>query len=87
MGIEPEIRLHIDRLVIDAGLRLDGQALGAAVEAELTRLLTEHGAPSGLGSAARVAHLDGGRLQPDRGAGAEEVGKQVAQRVHEGLNR
>ena len=48
----PNIHLHIERLVLD-GLPIDrgqGPHVQAAVEAELTRLLTENGLDATLGN-------------------------------------
>lgn len=83
----PNVHLHIDRLVLDGFDPLDRGALGAAVEAELARLLAEEGAPPALHRDARVPRLDGGTFDLPPGAGAETVGKQVAHRVYGVLGR
>lgn len=84
----PNVRLHIDRLVLDeAFAHLDRAAVGAAVERELGRLLAERGTPGGLGETARVARVDGGRFGVEWGAGAEAVGRRVARGIYGGMGQ
>jgi hypothetical protein len=81
------IELHIERLVLD-GVPLGSggaAALQAAVEAELTRLVTDGGlGPSVLsGGAHRV--LRGGTVHAGPTTGAGELGTRIARAVHGGL--
>lgn len=86
MDMKLNVSLHIERLVLDSTFaHLDRDALGAAVEAELARLLTEGGAPLVFLHDARIPRLDGGSFDVAPGAGTEAVGKQVAQHVYGGL--
>lgn len=73
------LHLHIDRLVLDGLGPLNGDAVSAAAQAELARLLTESGVPHSLAHNRRQRRLDGGQF--DLGTGAAGVGQQVAQRV------
>lgn len=83
-----EIRIHIDRLVLDrAFAHLDRKALGAAAEAELTRLLAEEGTPPGLGGTGRRSRVRGGPVELEGGADADAVGRQVARSLYRGLGR
>jgi hypothetical protein len=74
------IEVRIGRLLLD-GLAVDrrqGEAVGRAVEAELTRLLGAGSAPAGgaLGS------LRGPDILVPPSAGAEALGGEVARAVH-----
>jgi hypothetical protein len=82
----PNIDLHINRLVLHGFDHIDRAQLGAAVEAELGRLFAEQGAASSLHQQAYTSRLDGGSfiLAPD--AGAEAIGRHIAQAVYGGLN-
>jgi hypothetical protein len=82
-----KIDLHIEELVL-AGFRAsDRHRIGAAVERELARLLTERGLPPGLAQGADLPRLDGGGFEAKPGARPEAVGTQVAGAVYGGLKR
>ncbi|MDX1530152.1 MAG: hypothetical protein R3362_01370 [Rhodothermales bacterium] len=83
----PTVELHIDRLVLRGFGRLDGAAVGATAEAELTRLLAERGVPPALQLEARVTRLDGGHFYAAPNASAEAVGRDIAHAVYGGLAR
>lgn len=80
------ITIHIERLVLD-GLPItahQGDVVRAAVEAELTRLLTADGLSAGLLQSGAVPVVSGGAIQPatnDPGA----LGQQIAQAVYGGI--
>lgn len=73
------VRLHIDRLVLDGVDPRDARAVSEAVQAELTRLLTE--APP-----TRSAELGRGVAQVPHARGAA-LGASVAGAVHARLPR
>ena len=78
----PRVDLRIDRLVIDSAVGWDAgerERFRAGVEAELARLLTEHG----LRSAGRAS--EGGRAAPVdlRGAPVVDCAAQVAGQVYD----
>ena len=82
------IALHIDRLVLD-GLELGpGQAglLRAAVEAELTRLLTAGGIAPELAAGAAMPTLQAGMIET-AGSEPRALGGQIAQAVYGGIGR
>lgn len=81
------VRLRIDRLVLDeAFAHLNREALGAAVEAELGRLLAEEGAADRLGGRpGGVGRVDGGSFEIAAGARAQEVGEAIARRILGGI--
>ena len=81
------INLHIERLVLD-GLQLDrGQSshVQAAVEAELTRLLSEQGLSASLQAGAVVPNVQANALQLAPGSTAAQMGIQIAQSVYSGI--
>ncbi len=90
MGVMPEssrpdIRLHIERLVIDESLLPRGgrAALQAAVESELTRLLSEQIPMTQFSRVERNA--DGGTIQTDHDASAVLLGAQIAAAIQSTL--
>jgi hypothetical protein len=80
------IRLHIDRLVLD-GLSIgahDGPLVQAAIEAELSRLLAGI-APDAFGRGFAVPSLRAEAVPLDAGATPQGIGAQVARAVHKGV--
>jgi hypothetical protein len=83
------INLHIERLVLD-GLNIgpeQGAQVKTAVEAELSRLLTEGGLASGLqgGGALNQVRSSGIQLANDRNPAG--LGKQIAGAVYGGIGK
>lgn len=85
--MKPHIDLHIDRLVLHGFEHLDRATLGAAVEAELTRLFAEHGTSATLHEGSRIPRIDGGSFSAAPGATAGTLGVQIARSVYGGMNR
>lgn len=84
--MEPSLELHIERLVLHGVAPRDRDLVGAALQAELGRLLTERGIPAGL---SRGGALDRLRIDPRSlaaGASAEVMGVQIAQAIYRGLS-
>lgn len=79
------IDLHIEELVLDGFPPGDRHRIGAALERELTRLLTERGAPAGWAGGGEVPRLDGGTFEAKPGARPERVGAQIASSVFRGM--
>ena len=80
------IELHIEELVLNGFEAGDRYRIGAAVEAELARLLAERGVPPSLAQSGDVAHLDGGTFDVAPGSRGEAIGAQVAQALYGGWN-
>jgi hypothetical protein len=77
--------VHIEGLVLD-GLSVasgQGDLVQAAVETELTRLLTEHGL--GLSSAGDVPHLSAEPIQLTHGSKPSSLGHQIARTIYRSL--
>jgi hypothetical protein len=81
------LELHIEELVLHGFMPQDRHWIGAAVEAELTRLFAEQGVPPSLAQGGEMAHLDGGAFDVAPSSTAEAIGCQVAQALYGGLNR
>ena len=79
----PRVRLSIERLVLDGVTAGDPGALGRAVEAELSRLLTDGGAPFGA-EAASIGRLDAGEVSWGGGS-SDALGTRVAGAVYSSL--
>lgn len=80
------IDLHIEELVLEGFPPEDRHRIGAAVERELARLLTERGLP-GVTESMDISRLDGGSFEMDRNATPERVGGQVGGAVYGGMRR
>lgn len=85
MDIVRPVDLHIERLVIDDASPAEGRRIGASVESELTRLLTERGLPSGLERGGDVGSLDGGSISRGLGDSSRRVGGRVAEAAYRSL--
>ena len=83
------IRIHIERLVLDGLPLAPGQApfVQAAVEAELVRLLAAGGVAPGLSGLGAVPALRAGGLQLAPDAAPAGVGRQIARAVYGGIGR
>ena len=82
-----DIHLHIERLILD-GLpitRQQGPQVQAAVEAELTRLLTENGLAPELQSGGALPRLNANTIQLTPGGSPAQIGQQIAQSVYSGM--
>ena len=83
----PNIHVQIERLVLD-GLpltRSQGALVQAAVEAELSRLLTERGLASSLRAGAALPSVRAGAIELLSDGGPAQLGKQIAQSVYGGI--
>jgi len=83
------IRLHIDRLVLDA-VAVNGssaQAVKAAVQSELTRLLTERGLRHDLQQGGAVPRVHAGTFAPTKNASARQLGTGIARSVYGGIGK
>ena len=83
------INLHIERLVLD-GVALERghePLLRAAIEAELSRLLTTDGVAPGMMSGIAVPRLHAGDIQlAGDNNNAQGLGLQIARALHRGLS-
>jgi metal-dependent HD superfamily phosphatase/phosphodiesterase len=79
------IDVHIDDLVLHGFERGDHQRIGAAIEAEIARLLTEQGLPFASARDRSVEFVDAGQFNMTK-TKPETIGNQVAQRIHAGLS-
>ena len=82
----PDVRLHVEELVLDGFAPGDRHEIGEALERELTRLLEERGLPPTV-TGSEWPRLDGGSFELAPGLRAEAIGARVATAVYEGLGR
>jgi hypothetical protein len=81
------IRIHIDRLILD-GLPVthhQGPLVQAAVEAELTRLFTENGVAANLPAGIAVPSVRANAIQLTSGSDPAQMGTQIAQSIYSGI--
>ncbi len=81
------IELHIDALVLHGFAADNRDAIGQALQAELSRILVEHGLPSLLAHSAEIPAIATQPYGAPAGAKPSQVGAKVAQAIYEGLKR
>ncbi|PTR05763.1 hypothetical protein C8R32_1169 [Nitrosospira sp. Nsp5] len=87
------IRLHIERLVFDGVLIPPDQRpyLQAAIEAELTRLLSARGIAGGINArlyvGASLYSVNAGQIEISSGRNPAELGRQIAVAVYGGIEK
>jgi len=81
----PSIELQIDELILTGFPACDRSRIGAAVERELGRLLSEEGLPAALGQGGDRQSSDGSSFDVQPNARPEAVGVQVAQAIYRGF--
>lgn len=86
-GPRPRVELRIDELVLRGYAPGTRWRVGAAVEAELRRLLAEGGLPPALAGGGRVERLDGGACRAAPGATPEAAGAQIARAIYTRMGR
>ena len=83
------INLHIERLVLE-GLNIgpgQGSQVKAAVEAELTRMLTGGGLSGALQSGGALTHVRSAGIQLANDSSPVGLGKQIAGAVYGGIGK
>jgi hypothetical protein len=82
--MRPEIRLHIEELVLHGFAAGDRYAIAGAVEQELSALLMNHFAVQGGLSQLnpQTARIDAGSFNVTPAAAPNSIGTQIAQAVH-----
>lgn len=81
------VRLHIDRLVVDGfGMQhADGRLVKAAVQNELTRLLTGNGLRHEFKQGGAVPQVRAGALEAGPKPSPRNLGTQIARSVYGGI--
>lgn len=83
----PTIRVHIERLVVNGLAVRDRDALGAAVQTELTRLFADQGWGNAPAASLEAKRVDGGTLRSSARPRENDLGRQIGAAVHGGLTR
>lgn len=81
----PAVELHIEKLVLHGFAPCDRHRIGAAVEAELTRMIAEQGVPASLANGGEIALLDAGSFEVAKDSTTKTIGGQVARALYGGL--
>ena len=79
--------IDIERMILE-GMPMSpsqGRKLQAAVEAELTRLLTTEGIPENWQAGRVVPHVSGSAIQVKPGTNPTKMGQQIAQGIYRGI--
>lgn len=79
---EPALNFHIERLTLHGFSALDRNRIGAAMEAELARLLAEGEVPPVLAQGGVINQLDGGAFEMASGIPPRVVGVRIAQAIY-----
>jgi hypothetical protein len=86
MGLnQSAIDLHIDELILRGLPYAQRQRIAAAIEQELTRLLTERGIPPSLARGGFVPRIMLDGLSIPTGAKPAVIGSQIAQNIYSNL--
>lgn len=83
MTQKANLNLHIERLILHDLPYSQRGRVAAAIEAELTRLLTERGVPEGWSG--DMPAVDAGSVHVSPHLAAEAMGRQVAETVYAGF--
>lgn len=75
------VAVHIERLVLKDFRPQDGDAVAEGLQRELSRLLAEPSAAPQLAAMGSLPRLQVGAGPLDRGAGAQQIGQRLAQRI------
>jgi len=81
MGVE----LHIEELVLHGFAAHDRHRIAAAMEVELTRLLSAEMKKGSLAKAAEIGNLNAGAIEVKAGSRPQDAGTQIARAVFRGL--
>jgi hypothetical protein len=79
------VRLTIEQLVLDGFPPVDRDRIAGAVEAELARLLAEHGMPAGFANGGSLWRVDGGTFEMTSHSRPDSVGVEIARRIYGGM--
>ena len=79
------VKLHIEKLVLNGFARGDRMAIRLAVSRELSRLFTEQGVPPNFSQDALMSRLDAGAFSLAENSKPAAIGTQVAQNIYGGM--
>jgi hypothetical protein len=83
--MNPSVRIHLEEVILHGLGRDDRHRAAVALQAELVRLLTEHGVPPALRQPAELPRLAGGSFDLTPGLSPERYGVQAARALYRGL--
>jgi hypothetical protein len=86
MGLKPRaVELHVGQLVLEGFRPGDRHRIGAAMERELARLMSEHGVPAALGAGGEVPVLRAPAAALPADASPSILGARLARSVYGAL--
>ena len=80
-----DLDLAIEELIVYGMPSVSRDWLGAAIERELTRLLTQQGIPAGLRVPGEIAYQAGGTFTQPPGTDADSLAIQIAQSIYRSI--
>lgn len=87
VAASPNVALHIEELALHGFAHGDRQRIAEALQAELTRLFREQGAPSGWTHSGEIPILRVSDLEIRQTMLPDAIGRQIAQRLYQGFRR
>lgn len=84
-GSSYSVELHIEELGLHGFAASERYRIGEAIERELTRLITEQGAPPSIANNIERAQMDAGAFNVAPSSNAETIGIQIARVLYGGI--
>jgi len=81
----PDVDLHIDELILHGFAPGSRQAIAAAIEAELGRLLVAGGVPESFAGGASIASLDAGTFDVGASERPNALGVRIGRSIYQSL--
>lgn len=81
-----KIRIEIGELVVHGFDYHDHRRIGAAIEWELTRLISKNGLPQGISGNKEIPKIDAGSFNIDRHTNPRAIGAEVAKSIYRAWN-
>ena len=79
------INVHIDHLVVEGSENLDKKQIGAAVQSELKRLISDQGLHASLHQSSAIESVAGKPITASTEISARGMGYQIANSIYRGL--
>jgi len=87
MAVNQTIEVYIDKLVLHGFAPHQRQDIAAAVEAELTRLLTERGIPNTLQSGGNIPVMNAANFSVNKNFKGKTIGSKIANSVYKSFRK
>jgi hypothetical protein len=87
MAVNQTIEVYIDKLVLHGFSPHQRYDIAAAVEAELTRLVSKGGIPHGLQSQRNIPSMDAANLSVNKSFEGKTIGNRIAGSVYKSFGK